>query len=94
MLARVYLSMRNYPKARAYADSALQFYSSLLDYNNLDTAASIAFGQLTNPEVLYQASFLTSLPGSSSVYSLALVGGSFASNTWIDPGLYQSYDHQ
>ncbi len=65
LLARVYLSMRNYPQARAYADSALQFYNSLLDYNSLDTTASIAFGQYTNPEVLYQGSFLASQPGSS-----------------------------
>src|SRR6202000_2523382 len=44
LLARVYLSMRNYPLARAYADSALQFYDSLINYNTLDTTAAIPIG--------------------------------------------------
>lgn len=92
LLARVYLSMRNYSKARAYADSALQFYSALLNYNSLDTTAQNAFGQFTNPEVLYQASFLANIPGISAIYSSVLVGGTFFSNTRIDTGLIGSYD--
>ncbi|GAB3366288.1 RagB/SusD family nutrient uptake outer membrane protein [Arachidicoccus ginsenosidivorans] len=37
LLARVYLSMRNYDKAGIYADSSLQLNSKLLDYNDLNS---------------------------------------------------------
>jgi hypothetical protein len=91
LLARVYLSMRNYTQARAYADSALQAYSTLLDYNTLDTTSEIPIVAL-NAETLYQAAFLGSAvtPGSPA-YQLALRGG-FNPSTRIDSGLMQSYD--
>jgi starch-binding outer membrane protein, SusD/RagB family len=57
-LARVFLSMRNYPLAGSYADSALQLYDSLIDYNTLDPQQIIPFTPL-NAEVLFQSSFLT-----------------------------------
>src|ERR1700722_10386202 len=41
--ARVYLSMRNYSLAALYADSALQFYDSLIDYNTVSTATLFPF---------------------------------------------------
>lgn len=34
--ARISLSMRNYPLAEKYADSCLQLYDKLIDYNDLD----------------------------------------------------------
>ena len=90
LLARVYLSMRNYPLARAYADSALRFYDSLIDYNTLDTTASIAFGML-NLETIYQASFLGSVPYNGVNYDCSIAGG-FFTNTRIDSSLISSYD--
>jgi hypothetical protein len=89
MLARVYLSMRNYSQARAYADSALQAYPTLIDYNSLDTTMGEPIG-LLNAETLYQASFLAGAVGSTP-YPLALAGG-FYPSTRIDLGLMQSYD--
>jgi uncharacterized RDD family membrane protein YckC len=90
LLARVYLSMRNYPLARAYADSALQFYDSLIDYNTLDTTASIAFG-LLNQETIYQASFLGTGQYNGATYTCAITGG-FYPSTRIDSSLISSYD--
>ena len=90
LLARVYLSMRNYPLARAYADSALQFYDSLIDYNSLDTTASIAFG-LLNQETIYQASFLGTGSYNGIPYSNAITG-TFYPFTRIDSSLISSYD--
>lgn len=43
LLSRLYLSMCDYPKAEAYADSALQANHQLLDYN-------VCFASLTFPE--------------------------------------------
>ncbi len=90
LLARVYLSMRNYPLARAYADSALQFYDSLIDYNTLDTTASVAFS-LLNQETIYQASFLGTGSYNGTAYSNAIAGG-FYPSTRIDSSLISSYD--
>jgi hypothetical protein len=89
LLARVYLSMRNYPLARAYADSALRFYDSLIDYNSLDTTASIPMGVLNN-ETIYQASFLGSNQFIGSYY--CSIAGGFYSSTRIDSSLISSYD--
>jgi hypothetical protein len=40
LLARVYLSMRLYDKAGAYADSCLNLYNKLIDYNTVSTTLS------------------------------------------------------
>src|SRR5262249_46970613 len=42
MLARMYLSIEDYGKAAANADSVLKYQSSLLDWNTLDTSVSAA----------------------------------------------------
>jgi len=89
LLARVYLSMRNYTLAWLYADSALKFYDSLIDYNNLDTTAGIPVG-IQNSETIYQASFLGSNQFIGS-YFCAIAGG-FYSGTRIDSSLISSYD--
>ena len=51
LLARAYLSMRRYDQAGAYADSSLQLYSTLMDYNNLNPSQAYPFPQF-NEEVL------------------------------------------
>ena len=90
LLARVYLSMRNYPLARAYADSALQFYDSLIDYNTLDTTSAVPF-VLLNTETIYQASFLGTGQYNGASYTCAITGG-FYPSTRIDSSLISSYD--
>ncbi|MFC0513118.1 RagB/SusD family nutrient uptake outer membrane protein [Mucilaginibacter angelicae] len=54
MLARVYLSMSDFKNAGSYADSTLNLYSKLIDYNTLNPAAAIPFRQF-NDEVIYDA---------------------------------------
>lgn len=54
MLARVYLSMNDYALAGLYADSALALYHTLIDYNMINTTATIPFPQF-NDEVIYDA---------------------------------------
>lgn len=54
ILARVYLSMNDYANAGLYADSALNLYNTLIDYNSVNTTATIPFPQL-NDEVIYDA---------------------------------------
>jgi len=51
LLARTFLSMRSYKEAGVYADSALQCYGKLLDYNTLDASAKYPFARF-NTEVI------------------------------------------
>lgn len=71
MLSRLYLSMRKYDKAGAYADSCLRTYDKLTDFNQLNISTRIPFDR--NPsEVLYQSyvpSFATSLLSASNSIS-------------------------
>jgi hypothetical protein len=54
MLARLYLSMSDFKNAGLYADSALNLYNKLIDYNTLSPAAAIPFKQF-NDEVIYDS---------------------------------------
>lgn len=84
LLARVYLSMRNYPMARMYADKVLQSYSELMDYNDVQLPLSPF-----NPETIYQASFLgVNIPNETYFSAISAL----YSTTWIDTGLLRSYD--
>lgn len=58
LLARVYLSMQEYELAGIYADSCLQSYGNLMDYNTLNANASIPFVRL-NDEVIFEAETIT-----------------------------------
>ena len=69
MLARVYLSMRKYPKALLYADSSLQLRRELMDYNNVVPTGDLPFTR-TNPEVIFGAAMYPTGP--------CAVGRSFA----------------
>jgi starch-binding outer membrane protein, SusD/RagB family len=53
-LARIYLATGAYAKASFYADSSLQLYRSLIDFNTLNAAAAIPIARF-NPEVLFPA---------------------------------------
>ena len=80
MLARTYLSMRKYNEAGAWADSCLNVYNTVLDYNTLNT-------NISNPIPMYNAEVV--------FHSMAYVDGYFFSpdNCRIDSVLYQSYDN-
>lgn len=52
LLARVFLSMKEYEKALLYAESALSKYSNLIDYNTLNMALSKPILG-TNEEIIY-----------------------------------------
>jgi hypothetical protein len=53
-LARTYLAMGDYANANRYADSCLQDYSRLIDYNTLDTSSLNPF-PMFNDEVVFHA---------------------------------------
>jgi hypothetical protein len=77
LLARVFLDMQEYTKAGAYADSSLQLYARLIDYNTLDPAAEVPFARF-NDEVIFDA-------GSAVVPSL------YPAICRIDTLLYAAY---
>ncbi|WP_293788351.1 RagB/SusD family nutrient uptake outer membrane protein [uncultured Pedobacter sp.] len=54
LLARVYLSMRDYGKAALYADSCLKIKAVLLDYNQISTTPTFPFARF-NAEVIYES---------------------------------------
>ena len=81
LLARICLGMRAYGPAGRYADSALQLYDSLTDYNTLNLQSRFPFNAL-NAETLYQSNVLT--------YTQFLAGIAYP-NTIVDSTLYGSY---
>jgi hypothetical protein len=54
LLARVYLSMRDYKQAGASADNCLKQYNALIDYNTKDLITTRPFDR-TNAETMYQS---------------------------------------
>ncbi len=76
MLSRVYLSMEDYDNAGLYADSCLQVYNKLIDYNTLNISAARPFAQF-NDETIFEWQMTT--------YTTVRTGT-------IVSELYQSYD--
>ena len=69
LLARVYLSMGNYPLAGNFADSCLQLRPELIDYNTLSTTAIRPFTRALpngSPEVIFYSAALDYTFGDSS----------------------------
>ncbi|MGN6416288.1 MAG: RagB/SusD family nutrient uptake outer membrane protein [Pseudobacter sp.] len=80
-LSRVYLNMRNYEKAEAYADSCLSLYHQLIDYNTISTTSATPFPRDNAENIIaYKA-----VNGYSANFSTSDVG-------IIDSNLYNSYD--
>jgi tetratricopeptide (TPR) repeat protein len=79
MLARTYLSMRKYDKAGLYADSSLQVYNKLIDYNTLNPSATFPVPEL-NSEIIYQQE--TGVPATL-----------MNNRSRVDSLLYASYDN-
>jgi hypothetical protein len=79
LLARFYLSKRDYQKAGLYADSSLRMSKTLLDYNTLSATAMFPFSRFNN-EVVWESYYLLH---TSLVSSYARV----------DTVLYNSYNN-
>jgi starch-binding outer membrane protein, SusD/RagB family len=81
LLAKVYLSIRDYNNSFLYADSCLQTYNKLIDYNTVpnNTASATPSFARFNDEVIFQA-----LINSSPLMSLGVAN--------VDTTLYNSYD--
>jgi tetratricopeptide (TPR) repeat protein len=78
LLARTYLIMGQYDKAALYADSCLQLYNTLIDYNQLKATLAYPITRF-NLEVIQESSMVTSAPISNV-------------RARIDSTLYLSYD--
>jgi starch-binding outer membrane protein, SusD/RagB family len=78
-LARTYLAMGDYRQAGLYADSALQLYHTLIDYNTVSPATAVPF-PLFNDEVIFH----TTTSGRGAIISPA--------KAIADSNLYASYD--
>lgn len=84
MLSRVFLSMRKYQEAEVYADSCLNMYNSLIDYNNVSTTSATPFG-INNEESIFS---------SHQVFDyLITTTSSLNTSVSVDTNLIQSYDH-
>lgn len=77
LLSRIYLSMQMYNDAGKYADSCLQLYSTLIDYNTVDETSDSPFKQF-NDEDIYD----TQAPYPGALYP---------EDAKIDSTLYNSY---
>jgi len=77
LLSRVYLSQASYTKGLAYADSALQIQNALLDFNQLNKAASNPISRF-NKEVIFH-------------YTLSGFLAFRTNRLIVDNQLYQSY---
>lgn len=61
LLSRTYLAMRKYEEAGKYADSCLQLYSTLMDYNSFNAAATYPMPAFNtgNTEIIFESRALT-----------------------------------
>ncbi len=85
LLAKVYLSMEDYPQAGNHANLALEKFSSLLDFKSsaVSTALTYRFPVFSaiNPEIIFYA---------STTSYLTLFSSTSGTGT-VDPILYSSY---
>lgn len=85
LLARVYLSMRDYAKAGSYADSALQLDATLINYNtvSLSSAYYLPFTRL-NAETIFQSTM-------SGFAAIFIQFAGISNQLSIDTTLFRSY---
>ena len=81
MLARVYLSMNKYTDAEKYADSALNLYNKLIDYNTVSTSSATPFVN-TNNEVIFQATSVSYSITANAVWNTEVT---------VNPDIINSY---
>lgn len=82
MLSRVYLYLRQFDKAKLYADSCLQLRNQLLDFNTLSKTSNTPFAPygISHPEIIWEFAGLRDSPVAGTTRGI------------IDSLLYQSYD--
>lgn len=87
LLARVYLSMEDYPQALTNADASLKLKSDLLDYNlsTVDKVSTTPFLRF-NTEVLFQSLL-------NANYSVLYAGSVYGPTARVAPDLYNLYDN-
>jgi len=85
LYARIYLSMRNYAQAERYADSTLNLYHTLLDYNTLSLTEKAPFG-LNNLETILHTTVIT------NYYNTIQTIEAITAVT-INPELYNLYEN-
>jgi hypothetical protein len=88
LLARVYLSMQDYSKAGAYADSSIQIKGTLLNYNDIPAgtqASTNPFSQFPVSNELKEIIYFA-IPVSYAVIRSSVI------TTYIDTTLVNSYD--
>lgn len=83
-LARTYLSMRNYAQAQLYADSCLQLYNTLLDYNTLPATTTTTPFTGKIQEAFYQSNIYSA---EQVLYHLRFQTAGYS----VDTALYRSY---
>ena len=73
LLARTYLTMGNYVQANLYADSCLQLYSDLLDFNSLSVSSSKPIARF-NTEVIFHTTLLQYTGNNNGIVDPVLFG--------------------
>ena len=89
LLARIYLSVRDYKDAKLYADSVLKGHPDLLDFNSVaqDTLSTVLvpFHNTTMPEVIYQSNMPPASTATTVLEALVCTG------CFVDTSLMASY---
>lgn len=86
LISRVYVSMRDYTNAGLYADSCLQLYNTLIDYNSLASNGTLTGNYPftnVNAETLFQSNM-----SSATTVLRGLIGTTII----VDSNLYKSYN--
>lgn len=88
LLAKTYLLMQDYNNAKTYADSALKYTNSIIDFNNSNWASLSYPYRFTdfknsNPEIIFYA----------DGYPTSIVTASEGSLGYMDTILYSSYEN-
>ena len=85
LYARIYLSMRNYRQAESYADSTLNLYSTLIDYNLVSLTEKTPFS-MNNTETILSTTVIT------NYYNIVQTVEAITAVT-INPELYNLYEN-
>ncbi|ATP57390.1 hypothetical protein CPT03_13385 [Pedobacter ginsengisoli] len=83
MLARIYLSMREYEQAEQYADKTLEIYAILTDFNTLNKTSSNGFSH-NSEEIIYHSR----LDGTYFEFSMSEQSASYG----VNPEIIALYD--
>ena len=85
LLARVFLQLHRYPEALDFTEDALAIQSELLDFNDIPALSTIPIARNNYPIPRFNEEVVIHFQASLSSYQ-------FSALTFIDPGLYESYE--